>query len=210
MQSNSATETSKQLRKQFRALRNSLNSGEQASAARGALTQCLKLESFNTAKHIALYLANDGELITQAIVDYCWKQGKSVYLPVLHPFVKNTLAFFEYSEETQMRSNRFGIDEPKLDVRKIIPVKALDIIFTPLVAFDKEGNRLGMGGGFYDRTLSKLTRTSTAQTNATQTNKTQLVGLAHDCQQAEKLPAQTWDIPLSTIVTPSRVIKAKY
>ncbi len=205
MQPNSATETSKQLRKQFRALRNSLNSGEQASAARDALTQCLKLESFNTAKHIALYLANDGELITQAIINYCWKQGKSVYLPVLHPFAKNTLAFFEYSEKTQMRSNRFEIDEPKLDVRKVIPVKALDIIFTPLVAFDKEGNRLGMGGGFYDRTLSQL-----AQTNATQTNKTQLVGLAHDCQQAEKLPVQTWDIPLSTIVTPSQVIKAKY
>ena len=64
----------------------------------------------------------------------------------------------------------------------------------PLVAFDEYGQRLGMGGGFYDRTLQNW-----------QHYKTQPVGYAHDCQLVEKLPVEEWDIPLPAVVTPSKV-----
>ena len=57
-----------------------------------------------------------------------------------------------------MLKNKFGIWEPKLNVQNVLPLKELDILFTPLVAFDKQGNRLGMGGGFYDRTFTKLAK----------------------------------------------------
>lgn len=81
--------------------------------------------------------------------------------------------------------NRLKIHEPKLDVRDVLPLSRLDVLITPLVAFDEYGQRLGMGGGFYDRTLQNW-----------QHYKMQPVGYAHDCQLVEKLPVEEWDIPL--------------
>ncbi|WP_159287438.1 5-formyltetrahydrofolate cyclo-ligase, partial [Klebsiella pneumoniae] len=108
---------------------------------------------------IALYLANDGELNTQPLIEWLWQQGKQVYLPVLHPFAKGHLLFLHYHTHTPMDKNRYGIAEPKLDQRLICPVRELDIIGTPLVAFDQSGQRLGMGGGYYDRTLAPWFKT---------------------------------------------------
>lgn len=185
-----------ELRTHFRSRRRNLSPDEQLSAAKHLVLQSTKLKSFKEAKTVALYLANDGELNPQLIIEACWKLGKAIYLPVLHPFATGHLVFFEYTESTPMQDNRFGISEPKLDVRTIIRARDLDLIFTPLVAFDHNGHRLGMGGGFYDRTLAGLGTSS----------KTQLVGLAHDCQQATTLSMESWDIPLSCVVTPTRII----
>ena len=88
-----------------------------------------------------------------------------------------------------MKQNQFGIWEPKLNVQNVLPLNELDILFTPLVAFDKQGNRLGMGGGFYDRTLQNWQNKSFIP-----------VGLAHQCQQVENLPTEYWDVPLFDIL----------
>ena len=88
-----------------------------------------------------------------------------------------------------MLKNKFGIWEPKLNVQNVLPLDELDILFTPLVAFDKQGNRLGMGGGFYDRTLQNWQNASFIP-----------VGLAHQCQQVEQLPTEAWDVPLHRIL----------
>jgi 5-formyltetrahydrofolate cyclo-ligase len=96
-----------------------------------------------------------------------------------------------------MTENIFGILEPRLDVSKVCPLSKLDIICTPLVAFDNIGSRLGMGGGFYDRTLAHW------QTH----DNLYPIGLAHDCQQVEKVPMQSWDVPLPEIITPTQNLK---
>ena len=87
-------------------------------------------------------------------IKWCWREGKEVYLPVIHPFNKHNLLFLRYGEETQLQNNKFGILEPILDVTTVCPAYMLDVLCTPLVAFDANGARLGMGGGFYDRTLA--------------------------------------------------------
>ena len=114
-------------------------------------------------------------------------QGKNVYLPVLHPFSAHQLLFLRFDDEKELVPNRFGILEPKLDVQKVLPINALEMIFVPLVACDKQGNRLGMGGGFYDRTLAQSPHLIS-------------VGLAHRCQQVERLPLESWDMPLSHLI----------
>ena len=114
---------------------------------------------------------------------------------MLHPFTPGHLLFLRYTATTPMTRNRYGIAEPELDVQQVLPHSMLDIICTPLVAFDEAGNRLGMGGGYYDRTLACW-------------HEHQLgprpLGLAHDCQQVDAVPQAQWDVPLPQIITPSR------
>ena len=142
-----------QLRQQIRKTRANLTALQQQQAEDSITQQALALIEERNAQHIALYLSFDGEISTDKLIKILWAQGKQVYLPVLHPFNPNHLLFLRYLPDTPMLKNKFGIWEPKLNVQNVLPLDELDILFTPLVAFDKQGNRLGMGGGFYDRTL---------------------------------------------------------
>ena len=178
-----------QLRRQIRKIRQKMTALEQAQAEQRITEQALQLIEQRQAQHIALYLSFDGEISTALLIQTLWQQGKSVYLPVLHPFSSGNLLFLRYQAQTPLHINQFGIQEPRLDVRQVLPLNELDIIFTPLVAFDQQGNRLGMGGGFYDRTLQQWQQKSFIP-----------VGLAHQCQQVEKLPVESWDIPLERIL----------
>ncbi|MGB2742309.1 MAG: 5-formyltetrahydrofolate cyclo-ligase [Cognaticolwellia sp.] len=187
------------IRQKTRLLRQRLTPTQQNEAAIHLLASFSIDEKIISAKSIALYLSNDGELDTQLLIEWCWQQGKQVYLPVLHPFATGHLLFLHYDSQTPLVENHFGIAEPKLDVRKIIPPQQLDIICTPLVAFDNAGARLGMGGGFYDRTLSHWHQHHQQQSVV----KPYPIGLAHDCQLVGSLPSESWDIPLPEIITPS-------
>lgn len=178
-----------QLRQQIRKTRANLTALQQQQAEDSITQQALTLIEERNAQHIALYLSFDGEISTEKLIKTLWAQGKQVYLPVLHPFNPNHLLFLRYLPDTLMLKNKFGIWEPKLNVQSVLPLEELDILFTPLVAFDKQGNRLGMGGGFYDRTLQHWQKSSFIP-----------VGLAHQCQQVEQLPTEAWDVPLHQIL----------
>ncbi|MDU8925222.1 5-formyltetrahydrofolate cyclo-ligase [Pasteurellaceae bacterium LIM206] len=177
------------IRNQIRKTRQNLTALQQAQAEQTVTRKALELIARRRAQHIALYLSFDGEISTELLIETLWRQGKQVYLPVLHPFCAGYLLFLRYQPDTVMKMNKFGIAEPALAVRNLLPLERLDIIFTPLVAFDKQGNRLGMGGGFYDRTLYHWQEKSFIP-----------VGLAHRCQQLEQLPVESWDMPLFDIL----------
>ena len=178
-----------QLRQQIRKTRANLTALQQQQAEDSITQQALALIEERNAQHIALYVSFDGEISTEKLIKTLWAQDKHVYLPVLHPFNPNHLLFLRYLPDTPMLKNKFGIWEPKLNVQNVLPLDELDILFTPLVAFDKQGNRLGMGGGFYDRTLQNWQNSSFIP-----------VGLAHQCQQVEQLPTEAWDVPLHRIL----------
>ena len=178
-----------QLRQQIRKTRANLTALQQQQAEDSITQQALAFIEERNAQHIALYVSFDGEISTDKLIKTLWAQDKHVYLPVLHPFNPNHLLFLRYLPDTPMLKNKFGIWEPKLNVQNVLPLDELDILFTPLVAFDKEGNRLGMGGGFYDRTLQNWRNSSFIP-----------VGLAHQCQQVEQLPTEAWDVPLHRIL----------
>lgn len=183
----SISEQRNQLRKQMRAKRLALTADEQAFATQDIIPKSLALIERYSAQHIAFYLPFNGEISPLALMDRLIKQDKKIYLPVLHPFSTNQLLFLKYQGEAQLERNRLGVLQPKLDVRNVLPLNELEMIFVPLVACDKQGNRLGMGGGFYDRTLAQAKQLIS-------------VGLAHQCQQLEHLPLESWDEPLSYIV----------
>lgn len=188
-----------QIRAEIRNTRKNLSNNQQIIAAQSLkmnFIQHLKSENTTNSKHIAIYLSNDGELDTSLLIKELWNLNHAVYLPIIHPFNGANLLFQRYEKNSPMRANRYGILEPKLNCSQICPLPALDYLLMPLVAFDKQGNRLGMGGGFYDRTLARLHKQNW--------QKPQLIGLAHECQLVDALPIESWDVPLKTIITPDK------
>jgi len=186
-------ETRSQLRATIRQRRNALSIDEQQKSGLELTVRLSNHTKIQQASRIAIYLTNDGELSTSSFIDWCWQNKKQVYLPVVHPFSPGNLLFLHYQKDTRLIKNVYGILEPKLDITKVSPLTELDVICTPLVAFDDSGARLGMGGGFYDRSLAHWQKT-----------KIYPIGLAHDCQLVTKVPVETWDIPLPEIITPSK------
>ena len=127
-----------QLRQQIRKTRANLTAFQQQQAEDSITQQALALIEERNAQHIALYVSFDGEISTDKLIKTLWAQDKHVYLPVLHPFNPNHLLFLRYLPDTPMLKNKFGILEPKLNVQNVLPLDELDILFTPLVAFDNK------------------------------------------------------------------------
>ena len=189
------------IRKQLRSQRRSL-SAEQQYILSEKITAILSVQAFFLrAKRVGIYLANDGEIDPSTIVDICLKSSKKCFLPVIHPSKINRLHFARYRQNSQLIANRFGILEPSLRTTKMVPPWSLDLILMPLVGFDRRGNRLGMGGGFYDRTLAFTARS--------QQPAPRLVGLAHSFQELESISPQIWDIPVDHIITEQEIIDAQ-
>lgn len=148
---------------------------------------------YKRSKKIAAYLAADGELSPEYLIYHAWKSGKQVYLPILAPF-SNRLYFAPYRKGCRLKANRFHILEPDVYPTLWLKPQQMDLILMPLVGFDLQGNRLGMGGGFYDLTLSFVRFRKSP-------HKPRLVGLAHQCQQVDQLTAEAHDIPIQMIAT---------
>ena len=183
------------IRQQIRNRRKMLSQQQQLQAGMALAQQIAIHPLIPQARRVAIYLANDGELDTSAAIQWFWTNNIAVCLPILHPFSPGHLLFMDYDADTSMRANRFGIMEPSLACHRIVHKKEIDIIFTPLVAFDSSGNRLGMGGGFYDRTLKQWQQHKLGAYP---------IGIAHDCQEYLAIPTEEWDVPLPELLTPSR------
>lgn len=184
------------IRKLMRSRRNELSENEQLEAAKKIKVNIFQHLKNAEIRRLGIYLSNDSEIDTSLIIEELWHHNIAVYLPILHPFCRGHLLFQRYEKNSPMTVNRYGILEPKLNCSQVCPVEYLDVLCTPLVAFDLQGNRLGMGGGFYDRTLAKYYREKRS--------KPEIIGLAHNCQQFDLLPIESWDVPLKTIVTPKK------
>lgn len=185
------------LRKEVRNRRQQLSNDEQQQASVDLCARLISQPKIQAAQTISLYLANDGEISLEPFINWCWQSNKAVYLPVIHPFSSGNLLFLRYSQATHLIANKYNILEPKLAVTDVLPLAQLDVLIAPLVAFDRQGNRLGMGGGFYDRTLSSWHNGSRQQSLLP-------IGVAHNCQLLDSIPNQHWDIPLPEIITPNK------
>lgn len=187
------------LRKQLRNNRQSLSAEQQLAAARKLSSVVCSSEVFRHSQHIALYLANDGEIDPGFIARTIWEQDKFCYLPVLDQEDPDKMYFQLYRPNTRMVENRYGIAEPELDLEKTVKAEALDLVLMPLTGFDEQGNRLGMGAGYYDRTFAFLGKRS----------KPILIGLAHECQKVSAIPVADWDIPMKGVATEKQLYGEK-
>jgi len=181
------------IRQLKRAQRRSLQHTIQQQHSQAIRQITIKEKSYRNARNIGVYLANDGEIDPYLLIEHARFLNKKVYLPILSP-LKNQLYFAPYETDSRLQLNRFNIPEPSCHPSQWKKAGQLDLLLLPLVAFDTRGNRLGMGGGFYDRTLAYLQHRKSWR-------KPTLVGLAHEIQKMGKLQRQNWDIPVDYIIT---------
>lgn len=192
----------RQLRQTLRRRRRALSPLAQHQASLALCRRLRQLPEVQRARHVALYLPNDGEIDPCPLIPWLTQRGVRIYLPVLKPLSDNRLWFVHYHPGTPMRRNRFGIPEPHTrhgaHRARRLATWALELILLPLVGFDEQGQRLGMGGGFYDRSLAFTQRPGP---------RPRLIGLAHECQRVERLPAAPWDVPLDAIASDQQIIR---
>lgn len=198
------------IRQQFRIKRSALPAFRQHLAS-FALTRkiLLHVSSIHRADRISFYLAQDGEIDLLPLMLHCLRQGRRCFLPVLGTTDDKKLSFAEWLPGQPMLKNRFGIPEPATHRHQLSSAADMDLVFMPLVAFDDCGNRLGMGGGYYDRTLAECCSPGIKHKGRLEFSAScpRLVATGHDIQHTPKLPRESWDIIPDLTITPARVIK---
>ncbi len=181
----------KELRQTLRQARRSLEPRARAEKEAAILQALSRHPHLKRLRHLALYWPGDGE-VDLRLFQTLKNPAQHSYLPVLAR--GSRLRFAPWTPQSTLRPNRFGIPEPHVQPREYLRPSQLDAVLMPLVGFDKQGNRLGMGGGFYDRSFA-------FRHARRRWRKPLLIGVAFELQRCTPLPAAAWDVPLDGIVT---------
>lgn len=176
------------LRQTLRGIRENLSVAYRQKSSAQVCARIKKLNQYRYAKRIALYHPARGEIDLGAIWQSAPLQGKFCYFPAITP--EKSLSFLPATPATPFRKNPYGIAEPDVELSKAIKPEDLDLIFVPLVGFDEQGTRLGMGAGYYDRTFA-------------QKKHPLLIGVAYEFQRQFFIVPHEWDIPLQAVITPT-------
>ena len=169
------------LRQQMLERRNALSTAEITSRSIRVQGLLLASKEFNTAKIVGAYYAFGTEVKTDMVIERARSLGKQIALPSVEG---DSLTFYELSSAKDLVKGRFGIMEPL----PYAPVdEKIDLLVVPGIAFDKKGNRLGYGKGYYDKYLAKRTIVS--------------IGFGYSFQLLEDLPRSPHDEQLDAIIT---------
>lgn len=181
--------TQDELRQRNRKLRAEISQDNLAIAAKRLFERLIELPDYHQAQRIAAYFAVNGEISLEPLIDHALAQGKQIYLPNLD---QKSLRFSPYFREQKMRINKFKLPEPDVSDDEMLEPKDLDLVLAPLVVFDPDRNRIGMGGGFYDRSFAFRKQGI---------DKPILIGVAHELQKVDRLIPEEWDVRLDMVVT---------
>ena len=178
-----------ELRKDIKQKRQALSPAERNQASCGIVATIQAHTDFIQARHIGSYWPNRGEVDLTSLQT---RSGQTKYLPILQetvfPWAGPGLLFGD--SNAPLMPNRFGIPEPNSNT--FLRAANLDYLLVPLVAFDRQGNRIGMGGGYYDRALAGLHRSA---------RRPLIIGVGYGFQAVKAIQPEPWDIPLDGVVT---------
>lgn len=181
------------LRQTIRCKRRQLGLGARQRAANKFAQAVVASKVYQQSRHIALYLANDGELDCRLLMKQAWRDGKQCYLPVLMTKESRPpMLFAAYVPGALLAKNRYGILEPKSAA--LLNPSALDLVIVPLVACDPKGNRIGMGGGYYDKSFAFINKAQLLK------GRPRLLGGAYHFQKVNNIKPRSWDVSLDQTV----------
>jgi 5-formyltetrahydrofolate cyclo-ligase len=180
----------KTLRRKALHARRGMSDDARATASRIICRRLCYSREFYASKSIACYVPMHDEVDTHEIIERAWRANKRVFVPILRSNSK--MMFCRIDPESELERNSFGLWEPTRGL--LIEPRELDLVVTPTVAFDNRKNRIGMGGGYFDRCFSFLR-------NRKHWLRPKLVGVAFQCQEVEKISPNPWDIRLYRVIT---------
>ena len=187
------------LRSTLRKARKNLTVDQVAVHSASICTQADELLSQTGARHIAAYYAFGNEVDLSTLMAGFEAQQKTSYVPIVLP--EYQMQFASVNSQTQTHLNGYGIKEPQIDNADLVDASSLDAVLVPLVGFDEHCNRMGMGGGYYDRCFAHR-RDQSLQ-------KPVLIGVAYEIQGVANVHTENWDVPLDYIITERRIIQRK-
>ncbi len=183
----------KELRKKLKALRNNLTQEEVDVSSRLVAEKILACDAYQKAEHIMGYLAFGKELSVDEILKQALTDGKRVYVPEI--ISQTEIRAVELESFVDFAYDRFGIRSVPEPVKVCNP-KILDLVLVPAVAYDRAGNRMGMGAGYYDRFLP-------------QTENAIKIGVAYDALLQDELPYNEYDVSVPYLVSESGIVKVE-
>lgn len=151
-----------------------------------------ELPVWQAARQVAAYIAIRGEIDVGPLLESGARAGKQFYLPVLRG---EQMRFAPWQPGELLQKRGFGLLEPDCSEDQYCSPDSLDLVLAPLVVFDARCNRVGQGGGYYDRTFAFRRKSSSNPV---------LLGVAHQCQHVEQLKPQPWDVQLDCVATEQR------
>jgi len=178
-----------QIRKKIETQRRALDLQWLEAASAQIVENFQALEVFHSSETVALYMAIGGEVELGPLFSKCWKLGKRTCIPLFNAEAK-IYEMAEVSAETEYRIGHYGIREPLSPA--LLPMVEIDLVAVPGVAFDRSGNRLGRGGGYYDRLLEGFSGIAAA--------------VAFDFQILPQIPCETHDEPVEALATETNLL----
>jgi 5-formyltetrahydrofolate cyclo-ligase len=187
------------LRDKFRKLRDSLLVKDKEKKSKRIAQRVFSLQEFRKARVIMFYFNFEGEVRTEEMIDAALNMGKRVVLPVVIDR-QGKMEVFEVKKDykKQLTKGAFGIMGIKKSLMEKFNKKNIEMVIVPGIVFDKEGQRIGFGYGYYDRFLKKLKK------------EVFRVGLAYELQVINKIPfKKKHDVNMNLIITEKKIIKVK-
>lgn len=163
--------------------------------AHSFLDNVLTTRQYRRSSALACYMPVSGELDTRPLMHHALTSGRHVYLPVIDG---RKMWFARWHGEDLVIDRASRLPQPHKRMRRLQNLRTLDLVIVPLVAFSEKGARLGQGGGYYDRTFASHRHLNW--------RRPALLGAAHHFQQAQAIPEDPWDVPLSGIITNREII----
>ena len=177
------------IRKTMRAQLQTQTEKERLSKSRAIAAKILNINAFRQAKTVMFYYATDKEVATQELIQEALKEGKQVLLPYVDQTIRGIRPSMIENLNHDLAPGSYDILEPKPEKRKAVELSEIDLVLVPGLAFDRKGNRLGHGKGYYDRFLKTLP------------NRAKRYGLAFDFQVLDQVPINDFDVRLDLVLT---------
>jgi 5-formyltetrahydrofolate cyclo-ligase len=186
------------LRKRLRSERLTIDVATREAAALAAAALLVAHPLFLNHQRFAAYIAHGGEFDVAPVIQQIWQARKQCYLPVLSIETPGLLQFVAYEPDTVLETNRYHILEPEFSLANEVAAADLDVVLVPLTAFNRDGIRVGSGGGFYDKTFAFLRENKLA--------KPLLMGVGFGLQEMAELPHDEWDVKLNGVLTERELV----
>ncbi|MCT4564445.1 MAG: 5-formyltetrahydrofolate cyclo-ligase [Maledivibacter sp.] len=185
------------MRNQFLKKRRKMKKEEAIKCSESIIHRLMGLKAFKESKNIMIYLSFNNEVDTYKLMEDCFNNGKRVIVPYCIKEERKIVPSEIKDPDIELKTSSLGFKEPDLANLREVETEDIDLVIVPGVIFDKSGNRIGFGGGYYDRFLKRLK------------NTTITIAICYDYQLIDKVPVDELDIPVGCIITDKRIVNIK-